>query len=292
MDVDADGDLDFCGSNNTVFWLECPDDPVSGKRWTYRTVDDEILGTHCLITGDVDRNGRIDLIANSGRPIGRTKFYDSLTWQQVPKDPYSATNWHRHVFANRDAPGCSHYTGFGDVNGDGRPDISCAAKGGDGFPGGRWFAWWEQPADATKSWTKHILSDNQPGATNIQPIKVDKDEHVDFIATRGHGQGVLWFKGPDFKAIEIDASIPGPHCLATMDMDADGDIDFATCSRDPGGIAAWYENSGTGNFTKHVIDKDQGSYDLRILDMDGDMDLDILIAGHTSKNIVWYENQQ
>ena len=24
MDVDGDGDLDFCGSNQTVFWLECP----------------------------------------------------------------------------------------------------------------------------------------------------------------------------------------------------------------------------------------------------------------------------
>ena len=57
LDVDADGDLDFCGSNNTVFWLECPAEPLSGKLWTYHTVDDQILGTHCLITGDVNRDG-------------------------------------------------------------------------------------------------------------------------------------------------------------------------------------------------------------------------------------------
>lgn len=30
MDADADGDMDFIGSNNTVFWLECPADPFSG----------------------------------------------------------------------------------------------------------------------------------------------------------------------------------------------------------------------------------------------------------------------
>ena len=42
MDADGDGDLDFIGSNNTVFWLECPAQPFSGQPWTYRTVDDDI----------------------------------------------------------------------------------------------------------------------------------------------------------------------------------------------------------------------------------------------------------
>ena len=139
MDVDEDGDLDFCGSNNTVFWLECPDDPFSGQPWTYRTIDDEILGTHCLITGDVDRDGRVDLIANSGRPPGKTAFPNSLAWLSAPKNVHTATHWNRHIFADRDAPGGSHYTGFGDINQDGRPDIACAAKGGEGFPNGEWF---------------------------------------------------------------------------------------------------------------------------------------------------------
>ncbi|MDE2682454.1 MAG: VCBS repeat-containing protein, partial [Verrucomicrobiota bacterium] len=57
MDVDGDGDQDFIGSNNTVFWLECPAKPLGGP-WEYRTVDDEILGTHCLITGDVNQDGQ------------------------------------------------------------------------------------------------------------------------------------------------------------------------------------------------------------------------------------------
>ena len=113
MDVDGDGDQDFCGSNNTVFWLECPDHPLANKPWTYRTIDDEILGTHCLITGDVNRDGRVDLIANSGRPADRTTIPESLTWLEVPQDSHAANNWNRHVFADSDAPGGSHYTGFG-----------------------------------------------------------------------------------------------------------------------------------------------------------------------------------
>ncbi len=207
MDVDGDGDQDFCGSNNTVFWLECPEDPFSGKAWTYRTVDDEILGTHCLITGDVNRDGHLDLIANSGRPKKLTKFHDSLTWLEIPAKPHQAKAWTRHVFAEKDAPGGSHYTGFGDVNRDGRPDIACAAKGGKGFPNGEWFAWWEQPEDPTALWKKHVLAANEVGASNITPGDFNADGKMDYLATRGHGKGVLMFRGPDFEPVEIDPDI-------------------------------------------------------------------------------------
>jgi len=290
MDVDGDGDLDFVGSNNTVFWLECPPPGSLHKQhWTYRTVDDLVLGTHCLITGDVDRDGKPDLIANSGRSAG-TPFPNSLAWLQTPRTSDASSKWTRHVFADRDAPGGSHYTGLGDVNGDGRPDICCAAKGGAKFPGGQWFAWWEQPANRKQKWTKHLLSDKQPGATNILPVDLNRDGQLDFFATRGHGNGVLWFRGPEFRPIEIDPDIQGPHCLALADIDGDGDIDAATCGREVTGVAVWYENDGSARFKKHTIDRDQGAYDIRALDMDGDNDIDLLIAGHTSKNVVWYEN--
>ena len=253
-------------------------------------VDDEILGTHCLMTGDVNRDGKPDLIANSGRAAKKTSIPNSLTWLEVPKNPRTAKNWIRHVFAKGDAPGGSHYTGFGDVNGDGLPDISCAAKGGDRFPGGQWFAWWEQSKDGKLPWKKHLLADKQPGATNILPADLDGDKHIDYFATRGHGQGVLWFKGPDFKLIEIDPKILVPHSLDLADLDNDGDIDAVTCSKDPVDVAAWYENNGKGQFTKRIIGRKQGSYDTRAIDMDADGDLDVLIAGHTSNNVVWFEN--
>ena len=290
MDVDGDGDQDFIGSNNTVFWLECPDQPFSGQAWTYRTVDDEILGSHCVLPGDVNRDGKLDLIANSSRDATRTPYPESLAWLEVPKDPHTAESWVRHIFADRDAPGGSHYTGFGDVNGDGRPDISCAAKGGEKFPEGNWFAWWQQPEDPTQVWTKHLLAADQLGATNILPADLNNDGVVDYFATRGHGFGVLWFKGPDFELIEVDPTLPSPHSLDLVDMDQDGDIDAITCGKEADGIVALYLNDGQGNFSKRTLDENQGSYDTRAIDMDGDGDFDILIAGQASKNIVWYEN--
>ena len=54
--------------------------------------------------------------------------------------------------------------------------------------------------------------------------------------------------------------------------------------------AAWFENDGKGKFTTHIIHDDQAAYDIRLVDMDADGDLDALIAGQQSKNVVWYEN--
>ncbi|MFT5302195.1 MAG: hypothetical protein ACI87E_000686 [Mariniblastus sp.] len=55
-------------------------------------------------------------------------------------------------------------------------------------------------------------------------------------------------------------------------------------------MTVWYENSGKAKFTRHVWGRNQSSYDLRWVDLDSDGDLDILIAGHHSHNIVRYEN--
>ena len=38
------------------------------------------------------------------------------------------------------------------------------------------------------------------------------------------------------------------------------------------------------------VGSNQGAYDIRAVDMDGDYDLDLLIAGHSSNNLVWFEN--
>ena len=287
LDVDGDGDQDFVGSNNTVFWLECPDKPFSGEPWKYRTVDDEILGSHCLITGDVNQDGKPDLIANSGRSKDATPIYESICWFETPT---ASRGWVRHVFAYKDAPGASHYMGMGDINNDGQPDIACGAKGGEGFPGGEWFAWWEQPLNANGPWKKHLLSDTEVGASNILPADVNRDGHMDLVAARGHGKGILLFMGPDMRKVEVDTEILGPHSLFIEDLDQDGDLDLGTCGRHEESIAAWYENDGRGYFTRHVIETNQGSYDTRAVDMDNDGDLDMLIAGHWSANIVWFEN--
>jgi FG-GAP-like repeat len=54
---------------------------------------------------------------------------------------------------------------------------------------------------------------------------------------------------------------------------------------------AWFENDGKGHFTPHRIYEDQSTYEVRLVDMNGDGRLDILVAGQESQNVVWFENR-
>jgi hypothetical protein len=292
IDVDRDGDPDFIAARykpGLVAWFETPKDPTKGK-WKMRIADDKLNGIHGILKGDVDGDGKPDLLANSGQPVG--DHPNSGGWLRIPKNPRKADRWERHIFADRDAPGLSHYLGIGDINGDGRADIAMGAKGGfdeNKFGKGQWFAWWEAPRDPTKVFRKHQLPGIHPGATNIQPADINGDGKVDILASRGHGQGLIWFENPSWKIHDINKELRSPHCLQVVDMDGDGDIDAATCAYQSR-IAAWFENDGKGNFTTHIVDDDQAAYDIRAVDMDGDGDLDLLIAGQTSNNVVWCEN--
>lgn len=291
FDVDGDGRLDFLGarySPGLIVWLAQPARGASDS-WTLKIVEDKINGIHGLLKADVDGDGKFDLLANSGQPVG--DFPNSAVWLRVPPQPRQAERWERYVFADRDAPGLSHYLGAGDVNGDGRLDIAMAAKGGpQAAPGtGEWFAWWEAPQDPKQVFRKHVVAERQPGATNIFPGDFNGDGKVDFLATRGHDRGVIWFEGPNWKAHGIHAELLEPHSLVVVDLDGDGDLDAATCAYGDK-LAYWYENDGRGTFRRHLVAREQAAYDIRAFDMDRDGDLDLLIAGQLSKNVVWYEN--
>ena len=293
IDADGDGDLDWAGTlaHDHPFWMENPgpDHALKGA-WTPRVIDPEITGIHCILRSDIDNNGVDDLVINNFDP--EKGLGDSMAWFSPPKNPRRAKRWPRHIFANGDARGGSHYMGAGDIDGDGWKEIAVGAKGKP-FADGNWFAFWKNPgsakAAADQAWEKTILAENQTAATNILPVDVNGDGATDWLASRGHGNGVLWFENPSWTIHEIDPDIQYPHSLTVADHDQDGDVDAATCGYGSEKLM-WYENDGKGKFTLHTLDAGQQSYDLRSVDMDGDGDLDLLNAGRASRNVAWYEN--
>lgn len=287
MDVDGDGDMDYIGSNRMLFWLECPPEPFKDK-WKLRMINYEVNGAHCVLIGDVDGDGKPEIIANSWRDVNESKIPNSLTFLRVPENPHEDKLWKPVVLANGNAAGRNKYMGFGDVNKDGRPDIAAAAQGIPGVNG--WFAWWEQPEDPDSPWIKHMLSDNEEGASNILISDLNGDGHMDFVGCRVLGKGVVWFKAPEFTRIELDTTLENPHSLAVADMNGNGFPDIICSESRPDGATVIFINDGKGNFTRQIIGEKQGSYDIRIVDMNADGHPDILLAGVSNRNIVWYEN--
>jgi len=143
IDADGDGDMDWVGtlSHASPIWLENPGRGHSDKGvWTPRIIAPDIVGIHCITRADIDNDGRQDLIINNFEP--NKGLGDSMAWFSIPKQPLTAEGWERHIFADKDARGGSHYMGAGDIDGDGWKEIAVGAKG-RGFANGNWFAFWK-----------------------------------------------------------------------------------------------------------------------------------------------------
>lgn len=300
LDADHDGDTDLVVGRYQIPWIEFrnqeaarqtaappqgPDFSVAwlentGKTdtpWPMHVIDRELNGIHGLAIGDVDRDGRPDVIADS---ISGPHFPNSVVWFRTP--PRGESTFNREIVTRSGADGRPHYLDFGDVDQDGRGDLIL------GDSGGGTFTWWQRSAVAEEPWIKHVIA-REKGATNVRLADVDGDGKSDLVASCGHGKGVFWFKNPTWQKQEIDTAIANPHALGVADFDGDGDLDVATASY-TAFVVRWYENDGRGAFVPHDIDtgNQQQAYDLKTADLDGDGAPEIILAGRESRNAVWY----
>lgn len=304
LDADQDGDLDIALGRYQIPWIDFrqaraqgkalsepkgPDFSVAwientrrvGEPWPLHILDRELNGIHGLWVGDVDGDGRSDVIANS---ISGPFFPNSVAWFRLPRN--ASENGQRHLVTKSGADGRPHYLDFADMNGDGRGDILL------GDSGRGTFTWWERGANDAEAWTKRPIA-QEKGATNIKAADVNRDGKPDVVGTCGHGKGVFWFDGATQKKHEIDSELATPHALAVGDFDGDGDVDVAVASY-TAFIVRWYENDGKGSFVPYDIDtgNKQQAYDMKAVDIDGDRRLDLILAGRESKNAVVYFNRR
>ena len=147
------------------------------------------------------------------------------------------------------------------------------------------------------------------GAADVAIGDINADRRDDVLVVNATSRAVGVYMQTPSGALGIPSALPAsssspnyslrtgadPRSLAIGDIDNDGDIDAATCSAvydksTPTGVA-WFENDGKGRFRTHRIAPGQAAYDLRLVDMDGDGDVDILVAGQQSRNVVWFENR-
>ena len=248
--------------------------------------------------GDMNGDGKPELICHTGGRLG----YAEADWS----DP--AKPWTFHPISPEDKKKYFRYThgyGFGDLNGDGRPDLLER----DG--------WWEQPADNSKGaeWKFHPVPFAPAGArggAQMLVYDVNGDGLPDVITSwDAHGYGLAWYEQVrkdgeiSFREHMIMNKEPSDnrygvkftqlHSMELVDMDGDGVKDLVTGKRwwahgpdkdaEPGSPAVlyWFKiaraKDGSVDFIPHQIDDDSGvGTQVTTGDLNGDKLPDVVVS--------------
>jgi len=229
-DIDGDGDLDIL-PNGTDFaaWYELGVDDQGVVVWRRHDLPEQLAG-HGIGFGDIDGDGRGDLVGRSGwAQAGGAS--DSLNW-----------TWRGEFELDRDA-GLPILVK--DVDSDGDADVIW----GRGHDFG--IFWLEQSQDdnGSRAWTRHTIDDSWSCAHSLLWADMDLDGREDLIAGKRHlghdGRDpgeleplrVYWYRFDDGAGewsrheIHFGGAVGMDLDPKAVDLDGDGDIDLLAPAR-------------------------------------------------------------
>ena len=220
VDVDADGDLDVVAALSEgppLVWFEntpaesgAEEETGGGVVFAAREFWGEEGPTgpspdgSRLGSGDLNQDGRVDLVTLSAGDAAE------LLWIEQPAD--LSKPWAIHSLGTI-APDRVADFGIADINGDEALDVIVGSRGGESSsegeadedepdvsaadPAGR-IAWFANPNEAGKSWTRHDISRRAKGSyVGFVSHDIDQDGDVDFFVTRGGSgpfDGLIWLE--------------------------------------------------------------------------------------------------
>ncbi|WP_229320854.1 FG-GAP repeat domain-containing protein [Larkinella knui] len=297
MDVNKDGwidmiRIDFPGKS--AVWHENPKNQPG--HWKTHPIHSSV-GNESPLFVDVDGDGRQDIVCND--PSAK-----EIIWLKSPDNNFS-DEWERFVISKGDStPGIHMFThglGFGDINGDKKPDVVLH------------IGWWEGPTDPKRSnWAFHSAKLGEECA-QMYITDVNGDGLNDVISSSAHKYGIWWHEqgkdgqgNPTWMTHEIDKTISQTHGLAFVDMNGDKKPDLVTGKRyyahnntdnDPGreepSVLYWFQFQPGKNpsWIPHQIDANSGvGLHVNVEDINNDGLPDITVGN--KKGVHVFEQQK
>lgn len=282
-DLDDDGDVDLLATSsphNKVSWFE--NDGASPPTFAERVISSDVRSASRVFVADLDGDGDDDVLASSAGD-GEILWFES--------DGAYPPSFSEHLIA--DDIRLVSFLAAGDINDDGQVDV---------IAGSTWsgVAWYQNDGKSPLAFVKRPITEGSSSTGSTirgHVVDFDLDLDLDVLVARSGSNGTTsWYENDG----EPLPSFTGHHVRLRMfarsiwadDVDADGDVDVLAASN--AGVA-WYENVDdpfTSFRTRSLFGRTLGHVDVVCLpaDFDGDGDLDVLGATHSSDHLMWFEN--
>ncbi|MCP4857295.1 MAG: DUF4347 domain-containing protein, partial [Fuerstiella sp.] len=275
MDIDGDGDPDVLSADQNIDQIAWYENDGSGSFIATHVVSTNADAVISVTAADVDGDGDMDILSAS--------FSDNkVAWYEND----GAENFTEHTITTG-ANGALVVT-TADVDGDGDMDVLSASQTDDTV------TWYEN--DGSQNFSKHDISTGADKVKSITTADVDGDGDIDVLSASYNDDKIAWYENDGsegFTEHVITTGANGAQSVTTADIDGDGDLDVLSASSLDDTVA-WYENDGSQGFTQHLVTAgavySEGARSVTTADMDGDGDLDVLLAAYIDFSIVWYEN--
>ncbi len=327
-DIGNDGDFDIYGANWTGnppvrLWENRMETFASVSRWTYKEITNNHAQTFGLTFGDVNQDGSKDIL--SGRywyqnpegdmlgdwvqrafpdgmhatmvmDVDGDKFFDviaqkdetdiALYWLEATDVDGSAWNSVKIGTVNR----ASHELGaqgyqIGQVESGGKPEVVISSGSG--------IYYFAVPANPSSgNWPRTFVNGN-PSDEGFALGDIDKDGHLDIVASTGDSKRIEWYKNPgdgssDWQAFHIGdfSEAAFPDRAAVADMNQDGRLDIIITEEngiDTDAESFWWEqpeNPQSPNWTRHLITSQATTNSMSAADMNQDGMPDLVLGEH------------
>lgn len=281
-DIDGDGDLDVAAISeigNYVIWYEND----GTQNFTSHTIPTSVSGMrnpHSIVVSDINNDGFMDITVSDGGIGGAL-----IVLINNGSETFTEIRYKNEIILEQ-----SRTVSVADMNNNGNMDVLSYGNfsgverififpdfGQNSFSGLN-----DNPVTLTSPWGMYVAD-------------VNSDGYLDVVSGDEIGDQVAWYQNNGAGSLVGGENLlPGTADRArgvfAIDIDGDGDLDLLSASVDDGTIA-WYNNDGSENFTKIIIDNTfVSAQELDAADIDGDGDIDVVAVSNNSGLVIYLNN--